>query len=244
MSHPSARSGAARSRADRQPASRPAAEARGEREPRAPDLSRAVKAALPATLEPQLATCCGAAGRRADWLVEIKFDGYRMMARIERGKARLSPAAATTGPTRCSRWPREIEAAGHRLGLARRRDRRDERAGRARLQRAAERLRQRARARRSSTSCSTLPFLDGHDLRQGAAARRAARCCAQSLEAQAGERVRFSAGLRRRRRRRCSRRRASMRPRGHHRQARATRPMCRRGPRPGSSSSARSARSS
>ena len=54
----------------------------------APDLSAAVKAALPAKLEPQLATLVTAAPS-GDWIVETKFDGYRLMARVDGGKARL-----------------------------------------------------------------------------------------------------------------------------------------------------------
>ncbi len=54
----------------------------------APDLSAAVAAALPAKLEPQLATLI-AAPPSGDWIVETKFDGYRLMARIEGRKAKL-----------------------------------------------------------------------------------------------------------------------------------------------------------
>ena len=53
-----------------------------------PDLSAAVGAPLPAKLEPQLATLV-AAPPAGDWIVETKFDGYRLMARIEDRKARL-----------------------------------------------------------------------------------------------------------------------------------------------------------
>ncbi len=52
------------------------------------DLSAAVRASLPARLEPQLATLIDTPPT-GDWIVETKFDGYRLMARIERGKARL-----------------------------------------------------------------------------------------------------------------------------------------------------------
>ena len=52
------------------------------------DLSAAVKAALPAKLEPQLATLVTAAPAGV-WIVETKFDGYRLMARVDGGKARL-----------------------------------------------------------------------------------------------------------------------------------------------------------
>lgn len=58
-------------------------------EPAAPDLSRAVKAALPETLQPQLATLAAAAPTDGDWIVESKFDGYRLLARIAAGQVRL-----------------------------------------------------------------------------------------------------------------------------------------------------------
>jgi len=53
-----------------------------------PDLTTLPKAALPARIEPQLATLA-AAPQAGDWVIETKFDGYRLMARIENGKAKL-----------------------------------------------------------------------------------------------------------------------------------------------------------
>jgi len=52
-------------------------------------LDGARKAALPATLSPQLATLAKAAPTHGDWLYEIKFDGYRLMTRIARGRATI-----------------------------------------------------------------------------------------------------------------------------------------------------------
>ncbi len=50
----------------------------------------AVKAALPETLSPQLATLVdGPPNDGADWLYEIKFDGYRIVARIDGRKVQL-----------------------------------------------------------------------------------------------------------------------------------------------------------
>ena len=46
------------------------------------------RAALPATLSPQLATLAESVPD-GEWTYEIKFDGYRLLSRIERGKARL-----------------------------------------------------------------------------------------------------------------------------------------------------------
>src|SRR5439155_11925534 len=48
------------------------------------------KAAMPETITPQLATLVGKPPDGAEWLHEIKYDGYRLLARIERGKARLT----------------------------------------------------------------------------------------------------------------------------------------------------------
>ncbi len=47
----------------------------------------AVKTPLPATLAPQLATLVDAAPPQGDWLYELKFDGYRLLARLEDGQA-------------------------------------------------------------------------------------------------------------------------------------------------------------
>lgn len=49
----------------------------------------AVKAPLPKTLAPQLASLASAAPTSGVWSWEIKLDGYRLMTRIDDGKARL-----------------------------------------------------------------------------------------------------------------------------------------------------------
>jgi len=52
-------------------------------------LAGAVKATLPDRLSPQLATLSKTVPTGNDWLCEIKFDGYRVMCRIDKGKVRL-----------------------------------------------------------------------------------------------------------------------------------------------------------
>jgi bifunctional non-homologous end joining protein LigD len=47
------------------------------------------KATLPATLSPQLATLVDTCPDGDDWLHEIKYDGYRMVCRIDRGKVSI-----------------------------------------------------------------------------------------------------------------------------------------------------------
>jgi bifunctional non-homologous end joining protein LigD len=49
----------------------------------------AKKAALPDFVEPQLATLVDAAPEGDEWLNEIKLDGYRMQARLDRGKVMI-----------------------------------------------------------------------------------------------------------------------------------------------------------
>jgi bifunctional non-homologous end joining protein LigD len=66
-----------------------AASARTRSPQSAADLPGAVKANLPATLAPQLATLATNVPASGEWSYEIKFDGYRLLARIEQGRARL-----------------------------------------------------------------------------------------------------------------------------------------------------------
>ena len=53
------------------------------------ELPGVVKAPLPVTLSPQLATLAKSPPTGSQWLYELKFDGYRLLARIDRGKVRL-----------------------------------------------------------------------------------------------------------------------------------------------------------
>lgn len=62
---------------------------------REPGIEGAVKAALPATLKPQLATLVDFAPPGNDWVYEIKFDGYRVLARIDH-HARKEPVRIFT----------------------------------------------------------------------------------------------------------------------------------------------------
>lgn len=55
----------------------------------APDLSQAVKAPFPRTFEPQLATLAATVPAAGDWVIESKFDGYRMLVRVLGGQVRL-----------------------------------------------------------------------------------------------------------------------------------------------------------
>ena len=99
-----------------------------QREPRAPkavraasatraasagalDLSAAVRAALPVRLAPQLATLA-ATPPGGDWIVETKFDGYRLMARIENGKAKLVTRGGHDWTSKMKTLAADIESMG------------------------------------------------------------------------------------------------------------------------------------
>src|SRR5207237_622287 len=53
------------------------------------DIAGAKQAKLPATLSPQLAKLADQPPPGDDWLHEIKFDGYRILAHLDRGTVRL-----------------------------------------------------------------------------------------------------------------------------------------------------------
>ncbi|WP_136417936.1 DNA ligase D [Herbaspirillum sp. ST 5-3] len=52
-------------------------------------LKGARKAALPEMISPQLATLVDDIPKDGEWEYEVKFDGYRILARVDKGKARL-----------------------------------------------------------------------------------------------------------------------------------------------------------
>jgi bifunctional non-homologous end joining protein LigD len=87
---------------------------RGRRVPRKPrDLSGipgARRAPLPKRSAPQLATLVKEPARGDDWLHEIKLDGYRILARVENGKARLSSRNAKDWTDRFPTVARAVEA--------------------------------------------------------------------------------------------------------------------------------------
>ena len=128
-------------------------------------------AALPDFVPPSLATSRDTAPNGAGWVHEIKFDGYRMQARLDHGKVKLLTRKG-------------LDWAGT---ISERRDRRRAACGRHRADRRRDRGRERARAcgcsrccrRRSATASATafvyyvfdLLHLDGEDLSQPAAGR-------------------------------------------------------------------------
>src|SRR5947207_7099069 len=68
---------------DLQPEAKPAKKLTATRPP------GARRRAMPGNITPQLATLVDKPPDGSEWLHEIKYDGYRLLARIEKGKARL-----------------------------------------------------------------------------------------------------------------------------------------------------------
>lgn len=149
------------------------------------------QASMPATLEPQLATLADHVPAGGTWSFEIKFDGYRLMARLEAGQAQLLTRG---GHDWAARMP-GLAAAVRRLGLD----------GSwldgeivvlgangtpdfNLLQNAFDRL----RSESITYFVFDAPFLLGEDLRSEPLAVRRAKLCAALDAAGAGEEVRFS----------------------------------------------------
>ena len=82
------------------------------------DLDGARKARLPKELKPQLATLAREVPTQGEWIHEIKLDGYRLLARIEKGDVRLITRNGKD-PALCRDRPRARSAASG-LGAARR----------------------------------------------------------------------------------------------------------------------------
>ncbi|PLC51654.1 DNA ligase D [Pollutimonas subterranea] len=69
------------------------------------------KAALPAAFKPQLATLADSPpGDAQDWLYEIKFDGYRVLARIQKNKIQLFTRNGHDWTSRLSQLAKDLAA--------------------------------------------------------------------------------------------------------------------------------------
>jgi len=60
-----------------------------DRDPKLAKIEGARKAPMPRLIAPQLATLVKQTPVGGDWIAEMKYDGYRMLCRIEDGKARM-----------------------------------------------------------------------------------------------------------------------------------------------------------
>ncbi|HMR33644.1 MAG TPA: DNA ligase D [Geminicoccaceae bacterium] len=74
------------------------------------------KGSLPAFVAPEFATLVGKPPARKGWIHEIKFDGYRLQARIDAGRVKL---LTRTGLDWTARFGKEVPAALSRLPVGR-----------------------------------------------------------------------------------------------------------------------------
>jgi bifunctional non-homologous end joining protein LigD len=83
----------------------------------APSIEGAVQARLPATFKPQLATLVDAAPPGEEWSYEIKFDGYRVLARIDHeAKGSAVKVFTRAGNDWTARFSKQVKAF-EQLGL-------------------------------------------------------------------------------------------------------------------------------
>ena len=73
----------------RKAASKPTARAKKPPKSAASKVPGAVRAALPRKVEPELATLVTETPRQDSFIHEVKFDGYRVMARVDQGRVQL-----------------------------------------------------------------------------------------------------------------------------------------------------------
>ncbi|MBK8082390.1 MAG: DNA ligase D [Devosia sp.] len=73
-------------------------------------LKGALEAPMPERIEPQLATAVSDPPEGAQWLHEIKFDGYRTLAHLEAGKVTLVTRAGLDWTRRYGTLPRAFES--------------------------------------------------------------------------------------------------------------------------------------
>ncbi|HEV7915139.1 MAG TPA: DNA ligase D [Albitalea sp.] len=155
------------------------------------ELPGAVEADLPATLSPQLASPAKAAPTGRDWRYELKFDGYRLMARVDQGRARLFTRNGHDWTDKMKPLAAAVEALGIRSAwldgeIVVLKD--DGTPHFNSLQNAFDT----ADPDDIDYFLFDLPYLDGHDLRKVPLQQRRAML-KQLLDEHSGERLRFSA---------------------------------------------------
>ncbi|MGN6525290.1 MAG: DNA ligase D [Burkholderiaceae bacterium] len=154
-------------------------------------LDGARRAKTPQTLEPQLATLAKSTPADGEWIHEIKFDGYRLLVRLEDGRATIFTRNGHDWTHKLPALARELGALGLADGWIDGEAVVLDEQGHPRfnlLQNALDA----ARSDAVVYYAFDLPYADGHDLRRVPLhARRDALKAV--LDAHAGDRVRFSA---------------------------------------------------
>jgi len=151
------------------------------------------RAALPARLSPQLATLSKTLPEGGDWLYEIKFDGYRILARIDRGKVRLVTRGGHDWTSKMAPLARALCGLGVRSAWLDGEIVVLDESGVPHFN-ALQNAFDSARTNGIRYFLFDVPYLDGYDLRALPLRERRARL-EELLESNASEEVRFSAAL-------------------------------------------------
>ena len=152
----------------------------------------AVKAALPDKMQPQLATLATAIPRAGEWLCEIKFDGYRIMTRIEDGKASLITRGGHDWSAKLPQLVNELEQLGVKSAWLDGEIVVLDEAGLPRFNRLQKSFDRESSAAGIDYFLFDMPFFEGYDLREVALIERR-RLLRALLDDKATEHVRYSA---------------------------------------------------
>ena len=154
-------------------------------------LAGAKRAPLPSKLSPQLATLSSSAPDDGQWLFEIKFDGYRVMARIDDGQVKLITRGGHDWTDRMGSLADAVAGLGVRSGWLDGEIVVLDAAGVPNFN-ALQNAFDSAKTEGIRYFLFDVPFLDGYDLRQVPLEQRRA-LLRQRVEAYGSERVRWSA---------------------------------------------------
>ena len=159
-----------------------------------PVVEGAIRAQLPARLAPQLASPAAAMPSAGEWIYEIKFDGYRLMARIDAGKATLFTRGGHDWSSKMPVLVRELEALGLSTAWLDGEIVVLNEAGVPSFNALQNALDSRARAENILYFLFDVPYLEGYDLRASPLSAR--RQLLQSVHEQhSSEHLRFSANF-------------------------------------------------
>lgn len=152
--------------------------------------SSATKADLPDTLSPQLATLVDRAPPGDDWIYEIKFDGYRMLARIDGKGVKLFTRNGNDWTAKMPTLAAAVKALGFKSGWLDGEIVVNGKGGTPEFN-ALQNAFDSSRTENIQFYLFDIPFFDGHDLRQVPLQERRA-FLRRVLEGKTNERIRYS----------------------------------------------------
>lgn len=138
------------------------------------DIAGAVAAPMPRELEPELATLVDQAPEGPEWIHEVKFDGYRMLAFVDKGKARLISRNGKDWTDKFAPIARQVESLGLISAILDGEIVAVDAAGRTSFQSLQQSLKGPGEGASIAYFLFDVPYLEGNDLRQATLADRRA----------------------------------------------------------------------